>query len=194
MVKTEALSSSLEDYLEAIFHIVKEKGAAKARDISKRLGVTSPSVTEALKHLAERNLVNYQPYDVITLTDAGETTAKLVVRRHDVLRDFLVKVLAVTPDEADEGACRMEHAVGGEIIERLIKFVEFLEVCPRGGTEWIKKFAYYYEHGRDVEECERCLALCLDELELHITGSPQRSKSDSLSTKKSGGRRGARRK
>ena len=194
MVSSQTLSSSLEDYLEAIFHIVNEKGAAKARDISKRLGVTGPSVTEALKHLAERELVNYQPYDVITLTDAGRATAERVARRHEILRNFLVKVLAVTPPEAEEAACRMEHAVRGEIIERLVKFVEFLETCPRGGQDWIKNFAFYYEHGNDAEECERCLTSCLAELKRRVAGSESLNKGDSKPAKKGRGKRVARRK
>jgi DtxR family Mn-dependent transcriptional regulator len=164
MTMTEALSSSLEDYLEAIFHIVAEKGAARAKDISKRLRVNSSSVTGALRSLAAQGLVNYSPYDVVTLTSKGGAVAEGVVRRHEVLRDFLIKVLAVPPDLAEESACRMEHVVRGKVLERLIQFIEFIEVCPRGGSKWIRGFQHYCEHGRDYEHCERCLLLCLEEL------------------------------
>lgn len=109
---TEAtLSESLEDYLEAIFHIVHLKQAARPKDIAKRLRVGNSSVTNALKALAARDLVNYAPYDIVTLTRAGEKAAQDVVRRHESLREFFVKVLAADPKLAEAAACRMEHAI-----------------------------------------------------------------------------------
>ena len=63
------VSASLEDYLEAIYHTVEAKGAARAKDIVMRLGVHNSSVTQALRSLSEKELINYAPYDVITLTD-----------------------------------------------------------------------------------------------------------------------------
>ena len=82
MVKAEALSASLEDYLEAIFHIVARNQVARAKDISLRMKVSGPSVTGALRSLSEKGLINYAPYDVITLTDKGNALAEDVVRRH----------------------------------------------------------------------------------------------------------------
>ena len=74
MSDTATLTASLEDYLEAIFHIVERKQAARAKDISKRMHVNGSSVTGALRALSERNLVNYAPYDIVTLTAEGERT------------------------------------------------------------------------------------------------------------------------
>jgi DtxR family Mn-dependent transcriptional regulator len=149
------LSSSLEDYLEAIFHIVREKRAARPKDISQRMNVGSSSVTGALKALAERELVNYAPYDIVTLTAAGEEAAREVVRRHEVLREFFIKVLAADPGLADENACRMEHAVSPEILDRLIRFVEFIEMCPRGGPGLLEGFRVHLERG--------CRPQCFDD-------------------------------
>ena len=66
------LSASLEDYLKAIFRIVAVKQAARAKDISARLSVSNSSVTGALRTLADRGLINYAPYDLITLTPLGQ--------------------------------------------------------------------------------------------------------------------------
>ena len=85
----ETLSASLEDYLEVIFHIVEEKQAAKAKNISDSLNVNSSSVTGALHALKEKALINYAPYDVITLTSKGKRVAKEIVQRHNALRNFL---------------------------------------------------------------------------------------------------------
>lgn len=164
MRDSEALSASLEDYLEAIFHIVGEKQAARAKDICKRLKVRSSSVTGALRSLAEKQLINYAPYDVITLTPEGRTIAEDVVRRHEALRDFFVKVLLVKNVEAEEAACKMEHAIPPNILERFIQFVDFVDVCPRGGAEWIKGFGYHCKHGEKWEECEQCVSLLLKDM------------------------------
>jgi DtxR family Mn-dependent transcriptional regulator len=152
----------LEDYLEAIFHLVADKQVARSRDIAKRLKVNRSSVTGALQSLADKGLVNYEPYEAITLTRGGRAVGRDIVRRHEVLRDFLVKVLSVDVATADQAACRMEHAVPSPVLERLIEFVEFIDVCPRGGTKWIKGFGYHCEQG-DPETCERCISSCLED-------------------------------
>lgn len=132
------LSASLEDYLEAILDIIREKQAVRAKDIGQRLGVGRSSVTGALHALADRKLINYAPYGVITLTESGEEIAKQVSKRHAVLHDFFVKVLGVDEAEADENACRMEHAISDDVMERFVKFVEFFEQCPHGGQDWLE--------------------------------------------------------
>ena len=163
MAETRAVTASMEDYLEAIFHIVAAKGAARAKDIAKALKVTNASVTGALQSLSARDLVNYAPHDVITLTPSGKAVAKDVVRRHEVLRDFFVRVLAVDKDIAEEGACRMEHAVPKPILERLIQYSEFLEVCPRAGSKWIKGFGYYCDQKQTTGSCVQCISECLED-------------------------------
>lgn len=119
------LSASLEDYLEAIYHIEKRKQAARAKDIGDRLQVKGSSVTGALQALAKRKLINYAPYDVITLTDKGRSLAREVVNRHQVLRKFFMDVLDVEEEVAEKAACGMEHSVPRGIFERLIRFVEY---------------------------------------------------------------------
>ena len=128
--KTQKLSASLEDYLEVIYHIADQKGAARARDIGLRLGVAPPSVTAALKLLADKKLINYVPYDVITLTPYGHQIVADVIHRHEALRDFLMNVLDVSPEQAEPAACKMEHAVPTDIIERLIDFTRRVRKCP----------------------------------------------------------------
>ena len=158
------LTASLEDYLEAIFTIIRDKQAVRPKDIAKRLGVGNSSVTGALRALAEKELINYAPYDVITLTHTGKEAAREVVRRHEVLRDFFVNVLAVDEKDADTAACQMEHSIPKLIIERFVQFAEFVEVCPRGGAKWIAGFGYHCDWGASPETCERCIGITLDEV------------------------------
>ncbi|MDI9613964.1 MAG: DtxR family transcriptional regulator [Acidobacteriota bacterium] len=164
MTAAETLTASLEDYLEAIFHIIAEKQAVRPKDIATRLKVSSSSVTGALRSLADRELINYAPYDVISLTPAGTVAAKDVVRRHEVLSDFFVKVLAVDECDADKAACQMEHSIPKIILERFIQFAEFIEVCPRGGSKWIAGFGYHCDHDDTRENCERCISATLEDV------------------------------
>ncbi len=164
MTTAETLSASLEDYLEAIFHIIKQKQAVRAKDISRRLKVSSSSVTGALHSMAERELINYAPYDVITLTAKGKAVAKDVIRRHEVLRDFFVKVLSVGDSEADKAACLMEHAIQPTLLERFIWFVEFMETCPRIGLKLISGLGCHCDSEYKEEYCERCIAQALEEV------------------------------
>jgi DtxR family Mn-dependent transcriptional regulator len=161
MSDQEVLSSSLEDYLEAIYYISEDKKAARAKDIAARLNVNNSSVTGALRALAEKGLVNYAPYDIITLTAEGSTLAREISRRHEAIKDFFVNILLVDEDEADDASCKMEHVISNRILDRIISFVEFIQICPRGGMEWIKGFRRFCDSG---DSCESSIGNCLEDL------------------------------
>ncbi|MDL2269492.1 metal-dependent transcriptional regulator [Desulfosarcina sp. OttesenSCG-928-A07] len=163
MSKLKPLSSNMEDYMEAIYHIVSEKKAARAKDIAIRMAVNSASVTGALRLLAEKGLINYAPYDVITLTPEGEILARDVVRRHEILKDFFTKVLGVDEEEAEDNACKMEHAISPVIIDRIVRFVEFVQFCPRGGESWINGFHQFCDQNT-ISGCETAISQCLDNM------------------------------
>lgn len=164
MRPVDELSASMEDYLEAIYHIVTAKHAARAKDIAKRLNVNNSSVTGALRTLSEKGYINYAPYDVITLTPKGHKHAEDVVRRHEALMDFFTKVLCVDKAEASDAACKMEHAVSRTILDRLIRFVEFIEICPRGGETLIQGFNNHCRQDGSFVTCQDSLARCLEDL------------------------------
>jgi len=151
------ISASMENYLEAIFHIVEEKKAARPRDITQSLNVNASSVTSALRWLSEHGLINYAPFEVITLTPRGEKAARNVVRRHEALRHFFIEVLSINEPEADRAACEMEHAVSSEILDRLTRFAEFVEKCPRAGSDWIEKFRRACDEDPRPGECVICM-------------------------------------
>ena len=143
---TRTLSESLEDYLEAIYHIVSAKQAARATDISDRMGVNRSSVTGALRALADRGLVNYAPYDIITLTPVGQAAAEDIVHRHEVLRRFFVSVLGLPEDVADEAACGMEHHIGKLVQRRLRYLAQFIASCPHlQKDQWTASFLGFCE-------------------------------------------------
>lgn len=159
-----ALSASMENYLEAIFLLIREHAVARSKEIADRLKVNASSVTGALQSLKDRGLVHYEPYGFVTLTQSGEEAAAKVLRRHEVLRDFFVNVLSIDSAEADETACRLEHGISKGIVDRLVEFAEFVDRCPRAGAKWIHGFGYRCaEAAENPGDCERCVASCLEE-------------------------------
>lgn len=120
----KTVSASLEDYLEVIYEIFEEKKGVKAIEISRRLGVGRSSVTDALKILADKNLVNYGRYDVLSLTPEGEKLAKGVIVKHSVLYDFFINILQLSQEEADKNACRIEHVISEEAFDGFVKFMK----------------------------------------------------------------------
>ena len=158
------ISSTLEDYLEAILRLMTDQGAARVRDIAKALSVSNSSVTVALQRLAEKQLVNYSPYELVTLTESGQEVAKEVYRRHEIIHRFLTEVLSVNEEQAEANACRMEHAVDRDVLDRLLQFLEFLERCPRAGVEFLRGFGYFCKHDEKGQtQCEECMKRCLAE-------------------------------
>lgn len=156
------LSASLEDYIEAIYHIIEEKLVARSKEIAAKLSVSRASVTEALRALSKRGLINYAPYEAITLTNEGKIVAEDVIFRHEALKRFFIEVLAIDTSIAEEGACRIEHSAPPEIIARMISFTEFIKVCPRGGDDLIQGFAEYCARGKQGEKCDSCVSSCLE--------------------------------
>jgi DtxR family Mn-dependent transcriptional regulator len=125
-VKKENLSASLEDYIEAIYNLAGVNNITRSRDIAGKLGVSRASVTGALRSLKEKGLVNYQPYNYISLTESGRTAAAEVAGKHEILKSFFIDILDVDNDTAQQAACKAEHALGPDIIARLLSFVEFV--------------------------------------------------------------------
>lgn len=134
------LTGALEDYLETIFLLVRDNGFARVRDIAKARNVKAGSVTPALKRLSELDLVQYTQREYIGLTPAGEMQARRVLARHELLARFFTEVLQMSSKAADREACAMEHSLSAEGMDRLVRFFEFLNVCPEAGPQWLAKF------------------------------------------------------
>ena len=147
------LSSTMEDYLEAIFNLEKDKKAVRVRDIAQKLAVKLPTVTSMLNTLSKRGLIYHEKYEYVELTAEGERIAEDVWRRHVIFRDFLTCILSIDEKTADEDACRMEHTVSPATLERFVKFMEFIQNCPRGGSDWLQHFDEYWQQGRVNGEC-----------------------------------------
>lgn len=113
------LTPSLQRYLAVILTLENEHGSARQSDIATRIGVNRSSVTAALRTLAERSLVRYEPYEAVTLTPSGGHIAETISTRREIIREYLVKILEIRECEADDAACNMQHAVPDVVMNRL---------------------------------------------------------------------------
>jgi DtxR family Mn-dependent transcriptional regulator len=117
--RLNTLSASLEDYLETIAMLKREKKYARIGDIAKSLNVKSSSVNTAIKFLAENKLVIHEKYGYVDLTYQGEALALQVQKKHDILYDFLNKLLFVNDEDADQEACKIEHSIGFKSVHKI---------------------------------------------------------------------------
>lgn len=150
---TKALTPVMEDYLEAIFDLNKEKKVVRVKDIAKRLDVKMPTVTSMLKSLNKRGLVNYEKYEYVELTAEGLDVGREMRRRHGILYRFLTDILKIDVHMADEEACKMEHTLSQATLDRFTDFMAFVQKCPRAGDNWLRNFEEYRLHGYDPEKC-----------------------------------------
>ena len=118
----ENLTSNMEDYLEVILNLQQEQRVARVKDVAQRLNVKMPSVTGAMKGLAEKGLVNYERYSYLTLTEAGERIARDIGERHKTFYNFLTVVLQLDHQTAELDACRLEHATCRKTFEKIKEF------------------------------------------------------------------------
>jgi len=147
------LTPTMEDYLEAIYNLSQEKRVVRVKDIAKRLGVKMPSVTNMLKTLSEKGMIDYEKYEYLELTGRGSDIGSEIDQRHQTLKSFLTDILQIDNDQADEDACKMEHSVSPATLERIVEFMEFVEDCPRSGDDWLENFNVYRRHGKSNDKC-----------------------------------------
>jgi DtxR family Mn-dependent transcriptional regulator len=158
----KGLSGNLEDYLETILVLQNQNAVARVKDIAAKLGVVSGTVTASLRTLADRKLIHYKPYSFITLTKEGESIAREILRRHNIVKNFLQGVLLLDEGRAEENACRMEHSMDAVAIDRLVQFIEYIYACPRTGEDWVSNFNTFFTRNKIAEaNCPECLDDCL---------------------------------
>src|SRR6056297_2530863 len=144
----------MEDYLEAIYDLDREKKVVRVKDISKRLDVKMPTVTSMLKTLSKRGLVNYEKYEYVELTPEGSSIGYEMRRRHGLLFRFLTDILKIDQKVADEEACKIEHTLSESTLASLTEFMAFIQECTRAGESWLQNFEEYRVQGYKPEKCK----------------------------------------
>lgn len=122
-----------ENYLKAIYHLSNVSiSTVNTSSIATSMSTTSASVTDMLKKLAEKELINYEKYKGVRITSKGEKVALNIIRKHRLWEVFLTKILKFEWDEVHTMAEELEHVSSGELIKRLEAFLEYPKFDPHG--------------------------------------------------------------
>ena len=133
------ISSSLEDYLEAIYILELKNKVARISDIATLLDIKKSSATKALKVLASKDLINYEPYKFITLKPAGVILAQKILNKHKTLKLFCESVLHISEEESEMIACKMEHFISCNNLQHFIGLMDFFKENKNIAELWDKK-------------------------------------------------------
>lgn len=117
------ISKSLEEYLKTIYVLKKQDGNVRVTDIANKMNCTKASVNKAINNLKDNNLVNYESYGKIELTEEGENLAKKILEAYDIVYIFLREVLNMNEDDAKSEAESIKAAVQDNTINKLARYV-----------------------------------------------------------------------
>ncbi|MFC3196866.1 metal-dependent transcriptional regulator [Parapedobacter deserti] len=129
------LSVTEENYLKALLRITGERGRAGeagTNQLAGKLNVRPATATDMLKKLKEKQLINYEKYGKISLTDTGRELAVAIIRKHRLWETFLFEKLGFSWDEVHDIAEQLEHIKSEKLVERLDKFLGFPQFDPHG--------------------------------------------------------------
>jgi DtxR family Mn-dependent transcriptional regulator len=121
-----------ENYLKAIYHQSREDDNVSTNQLASALNTKAASVTDMLKKLADKQLINYTPYQGVSLTGAGEQIALHIIRKHRLWEYFLVEKLNFKWDQVHEMAEELEHISSKELTDRLDQFMGYPKYDPHG--------------------------------------------------------------
>ena len=133
------LTSHMEDYVEAIVVLSSTNRVVRVKDIASKLNIKMPSVSAALAKLKEMDLIDYEKYGYVELTEKGQDLAGRVLKRHNCLIDFFANVLQVDQESADCEACKVEHVLAPDTCSQIHKFLDFYKEEESAGSEWVAR-------------------------------------------------------
>lgn len=126
--KVKNLSSGLEDYVEAIYIAYLNDKPLKGAELARQLNISRASVSEALSKLVAKNLIKYNSYEAISITEEGIEEAKKVYEKHHTLEQFFETVLGINKSEASENACKIEHIISQNVLSEMQRFTKFCQI------------------------------------------------------------------
>ncbi|KAF1081255.1 MAG: hypothetical protein GQF41_2523 [Candidatus Rifleibacterium amylolyticum] len=154
----EQLSMAAEDYLVTIYDLEKSKKVARSKDIVEMLQVAKSTVTAALKLLAGKNLITYQPYEPITLTPDGLKRAQQLRLRNAAIKDFLTSFIQLSADQAEKTADSMEHFMEPPVLRKFVCFMTFFKEKWHNDSGPLKEYKDYISQAGHEKDCGKCLA------------------------------------
>ena len=135
-MSTETLSDSLGRYLLAIHELSVEHKVARSKDIAEVVCVSRPSVTGALQKLNKMEMIDYEPYGYVSLTDAGIAEARKLLLKHRATQDFLELALGLSKTRAEEVSAQIEQNLPADVLCRLVQFNNYYRQNPDKRFNW----------------------------------------------------------
>ena len=117
------MTIAMQNYLELIYELSLDGKKARVSDIAKQLGVSKPSVNNAVVVLAKDGYVDYEKHADIKLTDKGRKTAEFICSKHQTIKQLFIEVLNIDEKIADTDACLIEHVISDESIKAMQVFM-----------------------------------------------------------------------
>jgi Mn-dependent DtxR family transcriptional regulator len=139
-----SLTASMEDYLEMIYRLCRETGFTRIHTLSQALNVQPPSTTKMMQHLSNLQLVKYERYGVITLTDKGKELGAKLLKRHDVVESFM-RLIGVRENRQLEETEKIEHMLSNETVQCFEIYVEYMTQHP----EILKDYKAFQESRKE---------------------------------------------
>lgn len=143
------LTNSQEEYLKTIYILENTNKRVRVTDIAQKLKITKPSVNKAIKTLNELNLINYETYGNISLTNNGETLAKMIIKRYDTIKMFLIEILDIEERQAQEEAKSMKHSISQNTQIKLEEYIN--KILDLGDLDC--------DYDKNSEKCKNCVKI-----------------------------------
>lgn len=121
-----------ENYLKAIFYLIKEDNTFTINELSKHLNIKMPSANSMMKKFAQKNWIIYESYKPIKLTDLGKKEASLIVRKHRLTEMFLVQKMGFGWEEVHEIAEQLEHIHSEHFFDKMDELLNYPKIDPHG--------------------------------------------------------------
>jgi DtxR family Mn-dependent transcriptional regulator len=125
-------SSSEENYLKAIYHLQTDTGKVSTNALAEELNARPASITDMMKKLSGKKLLDYKPYYGFSLSAEGKKAALLIIRRHRLWEFFLAQKLGFGWDEVHLVAEELEHVSSKKLIDKLDEYLGFPQFDPHG--------------------------------------------------------------
>jgi DtxR family Mn-dependent transcriptional regulator len=126
------ISLTEENYLKELFNLSSETGEVNVNELSKRLSIKMSTVTSMMKRLAEKELVHYESYKPLRLTEKGKKEAGLIIRKHRLTEMFLVEKMGFGWEDVHEIAEQVEHIQSVGFFEKMDELLGFPKFDPHG--------------------------------------------------------------
>lgn len=148
------MSPTKEDYIKVLFELGGRFNRVSNKEVSNRLDISPPTVTEMMNSLVKVEWVEYTPYKGSILTDKGTAYAKEIIRKHRLWEVFLVEKLGFDIEDVHPEAELLEHTTSNDVADKLEAYLGYPEYCPHGGAITISQMDVQEDHTITISEAE----------------------------------------